>query len=111
MTDTRRKAQAMLNAVREEYPNPDDYLVTQTALCRAIEQHEAFRQEVSDAMEEYCELWAPHFPPVLNQFIIPKYKPDPLVEVMKTFGSVSNAEDFRAALDALGFEIRSKNDD
>jgi hypothetical protein len=33
------------------------------------------------------------------------------VEVMKTFGSVSNAEDFRAALDALGLEIRSKAND
>jgi len=69
---------------------------------------EAFKQEVSDAFRSiYLE--EAYIPERIHRFIIPK--PDPLVEVMKEFGwGISNAEDFRAALDALGFEIRSKND-
>jgi hypothetical protein len=48
-----------------------------------------------------------------DQFIIPKPKPDPLVEVAKSLGVHKPAAqhwagDVRAALDALGFEIREK---
>jgi hypothetical protein len=51
----------------------------------------------------------------LHQFIIPAPKPDPLLEAMKKAGwsdrDIYNAEpSLRAALDALGFEIREKND-
>ena len=61
MTDIEKKALALLNEVREERGHPavapfylgfsrnEDY-ATIEALCRAIEQHEAFRQEVSDAV-------------------------------------------------------------
>jgi hypothetical protein len=105
MTDIEQKA---LDMVLKEDGGYLNYDAVFAVLCRAIEQHEAYKQEVSDAMEEYCKFMPTHFPPILNQFIIPAPKPDPLVEVMKTFGSVSNAEDFRAALDALGFEIREK---
>jgi hypothetical protein len=47
------------------------------------------------------------------QSIIPATKPDPLVEVLKDFGGfMPDADDFRAALEARGLEIRSKaNDD
>jgi hypothetical protein len=47
------------------------------------------------------------------QSIIPATKPDPLVEVLKDFGGfMPDADDFRAALEAHGLEIRSKaNDD
>ena len=84
-----------------------------------IIKHEAFKQEVSDAMEEYCQLWAPHFPPILNQFIIPAPKPDPLVEVLQEsdvefdpeWDYAPQAIAIRAALEARGLEIRSKNDD
>ena len=109
MTDTRRKVQAMLNAVREEYPNPDDYLVAQTALCRAIEQHEAFKQEVSDAAREYeeagyCMGWEG-----FERFIIRKPKPDPLAGVLEEVFSVSAVSGrINAALEARGLEIRSK---
>jgi hypothetical protein len=53
------------------------------ALCRAIEQHEAFKQEVSDAVEAYLNPNNRIYSHTLNQFIIPKPKPDPLVEVVK----------------------------
>ena len=72
-----------------------------------IEQHEAFKQEVSDALVMYSP---ENRNPALGRFIITK--PDPLVEVLKDFGGfMPDAEDFRAALEARGLEIRSKNDD
>ena len=86
------------------------------ALCRAIERHEAFRQEVSDALYDYfgdehveCNGRLSRF------FIIPAPKPDPLVEVLEEIsgeGGFDNydhyAHNIRAALDALGLEIREK---
>jgi hypothetical protein len=80
--------------------------------CEATEQklHD-FRQEVSDAVEAYLNPNNRIYSHSLNRFIIPKPKPDPLVDVLAdTFGaSLVNVEDFRAALDALGFEIREKD--
>ncbi len=85
------------------------------ALCRAIEAHEAFKQEVSDAAEQYNEAAAPMGWEGFDRFIIPKPKPDPLVEVLEEIsgeGGFDNydhyAHNIRAALDALGFEIREK---
>jgi hypothetical protein len=80
--------------------------------CETTEQklHD-FRQEVSDAVEEYYS--RPYdFPAISQSFIIPKPKPDPLVEVLAdTFGaSLVNVEDFRAALEACGLEIREKGE-
>jgi len=81
----------------------------------------AFKQEVSDAVEDY---FGPHKIQSaaarnaqiekLNSFIIPK--PDPLVEVMVEATAKSSicendfAANIRAALEARGLEIRSKND-
>ena len=113
MTDTRRKAQAMLNDARDAHVNPDDYLVGYTALCRAIEQHEAFKQDVSRVMAYFKALY-PTLPTDYDRFIIPAPKPDPLVEAMADCGVdrfESWADQLRAALEARGFEIRSKNDD
>ena len=86
------------------------------ALCRAIEQHEAFRQEVSDAVK-HChacsdpEVWR-RIKFELDCFIIPKPKPDPLVAALEgvTFDHYppNDAKTIRAALDARGFEIREK---
>ena len=117
MTDTRRKAQAMLNDARDAHVNPDDYLVGYTALCRAIEQHEAFRQEVNDAVENLLgEYPSNNLRRHLHQFII--RKPDPLVKVLNEISHEGGFDNFnhyahrlRAALDAVGFEIREKNDD
>lgn len=114
---TEEKAQALVDAVRSEYPLVAEFHATNIALCRAIEQHEAFRQEVSNAAQEYeeagyCMGWEG-----FERFIIPKPKPDPLVEALAQLDFLpwkklsGHADDFRAALDALGFEIREKNDD
>jgi hypothetical protein len=78
-----------------------------------------FKQEVSDAAEMAVEAiveWSDDIDKAefLHQFIISKPKPDPLVEAMKKMGWYlserfqTDAEKFRAALDALGFEIREK---
>ena len=81
--------------------------------CEATEQklHD-FRREVSDAAEVYEEMGCPMAWEGFEQFII--RKPDPLVGVMEKLGwynAPTDADDLRAALDALGLEIREKNDD
>jgi len=56
------------------------------------------------------------FPAISQSFIIPKPQPDPLVEALADadgdyLNAISNetyAKALRAALDALGFEIREK---
>ena len=158
MTDIKEKALALLNKVRAErryLPLTAIYRDTDTdveALCRAIEQHEAtkrelsdFRQEASDAVEAITEACNDHANTViqlraelsdfrqkvsdavghvlmnlgarhwaenhLNIFIIPKPKPDPLVEALTKAGwgmPEINAKEIRAALDARGLEIKEK---
>ena len=79
------------------------------ALCDIILEHEAFRQEVSDAVVEYQYSAGPKFKATFERFII--NKPDPLVEVVKGvtwYDYEITAKELRAALDAAGFEIREK---
>jgi hypothetical protein len=85
------------------------------ALCRAIKQHEAFKQEVSDACRILAKFHAMPFDAykILDRFIIPKPQPDPLVEALKELawdeGTVDEyAGHIRAALEARGLEIREK---
>lgn len=115
MTDIEQKALEMISAARKEHPTPDNYLIARTALCRAIEQHEAFRQEVSDVVWDYYG--GKHIPrtSMFAKFAIPK--PDPLAEALEAMKdgragptTKSYAACLRAALDALGFEIREKDD-
>ena len=82
------------------------------ALCRAIEQHEAFKREVSDAVEAvFAGYYDAPIPWVvmrrkLEPFIIPKT--DPLVEVMQDWWDTdgyANIETFRAAIEARGGRI------
>jgi hypothetical protein len=82
--------------------------------CEATEQklHD-FRQEVSDAVEGYFQPpnYLGKFNDTLGRFIIPKPKPDTLVEVMEDLGwydADTDAENLRAALEARGLEIREK---
>ena len=86
MTDTiEQKALALVNEVRAGYGytvpitykwfNADSF--EHLAFLRAIEQHEAFRQEVSD---EIAKLGCWPDTVDLGRFIIAK--PDPLVEVL-----------------------------
>jgi hypothetical protein len=75
-----------------------------------------FKQKVSDALVDYFgeHLVAEDGGDTLASFIIPKPKPDPLVEAMKKMGwylsesFLTDAEKFRDALDARGWEIREK---
>ena len=111
MTDIEKKALALVNeACKSGFK---DLGITYRnnildALLLAIEQHEAFRQEVSDAVEwvvnsTYMPAPSEH---KLRRFIIAK--PDPLVEAMVEcgFGDSSNAaDDIRAALAKRGFKI------
>jgi len=81
------------------------------ALCRAIEQHEAFKQEVSDAVEAYSNPYSSDEAKweKLKSFIIPKPKPDPLVDVAARLGWDSDyVPVVRATLDFFDLEIREK---
>ena len=92
VTEIERKALALLNEVRAEcglppYDIVERKLFFDEALCRAIEQHEAFRQEVSDAVEQHKAVMYLE-ETTLDRFIIAK--PDPLVEAWE---EVVNAPD------------------
>jgi hypothetical protein len=115
MNDIEQKALALAIEARvdDRYrlcPDPTLTFGLWEALCRAIEQHEAFRQTVSDAILRY--LAPTHVPHGLKGFIIPKPKPDALAKTLGEFdGTLWEPEDvlrFRAALDARGLEIREK---
>ena len=89
------------------------------ALCRAIEQHEAFQQEVSDAVEAALSVFNQLVLDdrgeaalrgarlVFARFIIAK--PDPLVEALReTYNddsSKGDADAFRAAIEKRGGKI------
>jgi hypothetical protein len=88
--------------------------VVHEALCRAIEQHEAFKQEVSDAVVRaigFCKDGRPASAAgAIGAFVIRKPKPDPLVAALKNMDAVmERLEAFRAALEALEIEIRKKS--
>lgn len=94
----------------------DDNRLAQSieAHARAIEQHEAFRQEVSDAVESrWMNILAMKCEDVFSRFIIAK--PDPLVEAWLEAFPGNHITDAReecakisAALAARGLEIREK---
>jgi hypothetical protein len=119
MTDIEQKALALVNEVAREL-NWDETkeifaegYTRNEALFRAIEQHEAFKQTVSDAILRY--LAPTHVPHGLKGFIIPKPKPDALAEVIKEWWNMdireNDAETLRELLEARGLEIRSKAND
>jgi hypothetical protein len=131
MTDIERKTLALVNEVLDDmgYAPMDNFLrgtgfVNET-LCRIIEQHEAFKQEVSDAVTALLDRFLGDglsqgvINGHLHQFIIPAPKPDPLVEVLKEsdeefapeWDYAPQAKAIRAALEARGLEIRSKSDE
>jgi hypothetical protein len=118
MTETERKALALVNEANfaQGYAPYSTfsrtYDTTTEALCRAIEQHEAFRQEVSDAVAGVIEELRPTKVALLSRFIITK--PDPLVEVMlrawplyadRMDDCSSDAEALRAAIEKHGGKI------
>ena len=94
MTEIEKKALALVNEITAErneipyYEISRDELSIVEALCRAIEQHEAFKQEVSDAVELSIDrsghdgLRAGHINEYLGRFIIPKPTVDPLAAAL-----------------------------
>ena len=115
MTNIEQKALALVQEVQGFECGVSIYHVhnaklLRQALCRAIEQHEAFRQEVSDALKGQ---FIGGIPDKVARFIIPK-PVDPLVEVMNEMGfgmSKTASEEFREALAKRGYEIREKAGD
>jgi hypothetical protein len=83
------------------------------ALCRAIERHEAFKQEVRDvvyrSLMSIAKNCVADAAGDLSRFIIPKPKPDPLVDVVLRLGWDSDyVPVVRATLDFFDLEIREK---
>jgi hypothetical protein len=94
-------------------------VATTEALCRALEQHEAFKQEVSDVAETLTTNYRQSFlRKYLGHFIIPKPKPkpkpDPLLGIVEWLGGPvwgtreEYVKEIHKALDARGWEIREK---
>lgn len=125
MTEIEQKALALVNEVRAEWggdwaprTKPFGHEAFK-ALIRAIEQHEAFRQEVSDAVEALLDRFLGDS---LSQGVVCGHllhfvirKPDPLAEALKDmdFTTDWDAEDvklLRAALAKRGLEIREKSE-
>ncbi len=77
------------------------------AHARAIEQHEAFKREVSDAVEFSIANYEGLAFPRLTRFIIAK--PDPLVEAINSAPYLASAKEtadhIRAAIEARGGRI------
>lgn len=144
MTNIEQKALELVNEVAQDVRyEPDDFEEERRdvfkALCRVIEQHEAFRQEVSDAVESLCstvfvyEEYLDMRDMLRRRFIITK--PDPLVIEAREIcarvcegwidipkdraaayraGAHDDEADFAyvyAALAKRGLEIREKGDD
>ena len=126
MTDIEAKALALVNGIERERgeteltPRIMRGLVIDEALCRTLERHEAFKQEVSDAITVLLDRFVGDslsqgvINGHLHSFII--RKPDPLEEVIKAMrdeptpyvNSEVYANRIHKKLDALGFEIREK---
>ena len=125
MTEIERKALALVNEIERQEglsdltPRIMRGLVMDEALCRAIEQHEAFKREVSDAVRELIEDLRFHFDipadvtalTKLRPFIIAK--PDPLVEVVKACGYATLdaiepefAADLNSTAERLGYRLK-----
>ena len=110
MTDTtEQKALALVNEVRRERGLPsfelyDRTFYTEEALCRAIEQHEAFRKEVSDMLQVMG--FKPGDGRIVGKYIIAK--PGPLEEVMEelvNYSRIIDAASIRAAIEQRGGKI------
>ena len=104
MTDIEQKMQTLLDEARIGIPLASEWAIQRVALRRAIEQHEAFRQEVSDAVENVTQRQGKL--QSLLRFIIAK--PDPLVEAFDVVWPGIDkvmVEALRAAIEKRGGKI------
>ena len=103
MTEIERKALELVRECESDYE----------ALCRAIEQHEAFRREVSDAVElanmrvKELKRNTSYIVNHMQQYIIPK-PVDPLIEAVQDWWDADGYNDvanLRAAIEKRGGKI------
>jgi len=97
MNEIEKKALALLNEMQKVMGRTgspwNSPTILNEALYRAIEQHEAYKQEVSDAVEKLNRHWQRYEPAKVDfharfdRFIIPK-PVDPLVEVAKEMRNI-----------------------
>ena len=113
MTDIDQRKLSLHGRLRIAAACPDANASLFAEAADAIEQHEAFRQEVSDAIESLA--FTPAAEERLSRFIITITKPDPLVEVLHGMyfsyapeNAQADADALRDALEARGLEIREK---
>ena len=111
---TEDKALALVNEVCAEWevnPATEDDMdgsACFSALTRAIEAHEAYRQEVSDAVFDYFQTETNKSQLHLCSFIIPAPKPDPLAEAWQMAfpgNHIEDAQDECAKISAALSEI------
>ena len=109
MTDIEKKALALMNEICAEMGLDKVRSLSvdmpgENALIRAIEQHEAFRQEVSDAIEEMLNTPGCVIRNSIGRFIIAK--PDPLAEAwIEATGNTVGMEPLNEALAKRGGKI------
>ena len=125
MTNIEQKALALLNEVQgSTFTSLTRDSSAIEALCRAIEQHEALRQEVSEIASSALAMYARvgeggcMTAQALHGLIIPAPKPDPLEEIIGelddgTWGETKAeyADRLRAALEARGLTITTVEKD
>lgn len=123
MTEIEKKALELENTVRRERGFPEYKTINRAGcygdevICRSIEAHEAYRQEVSDAMQAVLDYCGGNLTPLtrgtLSHFIIAK-PVDPLVEVLDELGWCNTnlmAADLRKALASRGLKIVEAGND
>jgi hypothetical protein len=99
MSDIEAKAQALVNEIECERCEKEltrrimRGLIMDEALCRAIEQHEAFKQEVGFALSNEWHNLHCGAKRNLDRFRIPLPKPDPLVDVLLDMELSSDQEE------------------
>lgn len=126
MTETEKKALALTNEVARERGRTEWMAIDRRkrhydeALCRAIERHERFCEEVSDVVESLCNtVLMSHGHREMREMLARRFiiaKPDPLVEAIADYkrtkgtGEYATNKDMaaalRAALAARGLEVR-----
>jgi len=119
MTDIEKRALELWGPGIAAEVNIHNFSILGSAFIEMRDRHEAFKQEVSDVVESITSttvddgVWRGWASDRLSKFIIPKPKPDPLVDVAESLGYFNTAAqgwagDVRAALDARGLEIREQ---